>query len=59
MAVEVHVFGDDLVRPLVRVGEVTVHLLLGLDPNFFVEKGERIRGDIAELQRIASNKCLH
>ena len=54
-----HVFGDDLVRLLVRVGEVTVHLLLGLDPNFFVEKGEWIRGDIAELERIASNKFLY
>ena len=49
VTVEVHVLGDDLVRPLVGVSEVTNHLLLGLDPHFVVEEGERIRGVIAEL----------
>ena len=58
VAVEVHVLGDDLVRPLVRVSEVTHHLLVGLDPNFVVEEGERIRGVIAELQRISAFTTL-
>ena len=49
MAIEVHVLGDDLVRPLVGVGEVTLQLLLGRDPNLVVKEGERDRGVIAKL----------
>ena len=52
MAVEVHVLGDNLVRPLVGVGDVAWQLLLGLDPDLVVEEGERVGRVVTELQRI-------
>ena len=52
MAVEVHVLGNDLVRPLVGVGEVARQLRLGLDPDLVVEEGKRVGRVVAELQRI-------
>ena len=52
MAVEVHVLGDNLVRPLVGVGDVALQLRLGLDPDLVVEEGERVGRVVAELQRI-------
>ena len=59
VAVEVHVLGDDLVRPLVGVGHVARQLRLGLDPDLVVEEGERVGRVVAELQRIRGDIELH